>query len=273
MGLSSVHISPRASSSGISLSPLPLSRLSYAAGGSVVRLSGPKLTSRSSVGGKRGKIKLFSRGSQKRLRVLLASVNRDAVKHLPLMVTLTYPAEWPSDHKVWKRHLDMFSKRLAREYPNVAAVWVIEFQQRGAPHFHLMCIGVDRLERNWLSKAWYEVVGSGDEKHLRAGTRVERVRKWNAVQGYVTKYVSKNKSKDLPIPDGIGRWWGVLNRERLNSFISWVENPISLRQFFVIRRTLWRFLKSHNFSITRKSPVSGICVFFSSTSAKRLFLL
>lgn len=273
LGLSSTHISPQPFYGPGSFSSLPPGRLSYAMNGSVVRLTGPRLTSQSNTCGVRGKVKLFSRGSQKRLRILLASVDRQRSRYLPLLLTLTYPAEWPSSPREWKRHLDNFSKRLSRHYPAAAVVWVIEFQRRGAPHFHLIVFGVHRIDHKWLSRAWYEVVGSGDERHLRAGTRVERARKWNAVQAYISKYVSKNRSKDLPVPDGIGRWWGVLNRERLNSLVEWVEVAVPAYRFFAIRRVLRRFLRSQGVSLMSRSTVSGVTAFMSASSARRLLLL
>lgn len=242
----------------------------YAKGGVVARLRGPRLTA-PAARGKRGSITLFSRPSQQRLRVLLASVNRDKAVYLPLLVTLTYPATWSPSPSDWKRDLDAFSKRLAREYPDAAAVWVLEFQQRGAPHFHLVVFGVPRIDYKWLARAWYEVVGSGDEKHLRAGTRVEQARKWNALQAYVSKYVSKNQSKDLPIPEGVGRWWGALNRDKLESFIEWVETVVPAVRFWELRRVLRSWLRKKSGKRRfRSSPVVGLMVYMPAAAVVRL---
>ncbi len=140
--------------------------------------------------GLRKKITEFSKPSRRRLRLKMAILRRAC---LPWMVTLTYPREWDQDDRQWKRDLDVFLKRLKRQFPTVALIWKLEFQERGAPHFHLFLWGLpldqlwsERIRNNpanlhnprffdsfraWLSCTWFEVVGSGDEKHFRAGTR------------------------------------------------------------------------------------------------------
>lgn len=267
VGLSIAHISPQALGRSRST---PSASIKYAVGGSVARLVGPPLSA-SPPSGKRGTVKLFSRGSRQRLRVLLASLNQNACAYLPLLVTLTYPRSWPAEPRQWKRHLDSFSKRLARSYPAAAAVWVIEFQKRGAPHFHLIVFGVSRIEKTWLSRAWYEVVGSGDERHLRAGTQVVQAKSWRALQGYISKYVSKQDSKELNIPDGIGRWWGALNRESLAKFIEWREVRVTLPRFFGLRRTLKKWLRSKGVRFRGyRSMLAGMLVFVPAGAVVRL---
>jgi hypothetical protein len=169
-------------------------------------------------GAKRGKVSEFSKRSRKRLINTLAQVRRD---RLPCFVTLTYPAVYSGDPKVWKRHLDNFIKRLARKFPNVAGVWKLEPQKRGAPHFHLMIWGapyVDLLQ--FVPMAWYEVVGSNDGNHLLwhmgalgNGNKhcVQQVEKVRGVFWYASKYMSKEVSGW----GDVGRWWGVFFRERL----------------------------------------------------------
>ena len=55
-----------------------------------------------------------------------------------------------------------------------------------------MVWGIDYLNLLfWVPSAWYKSVRSGDIKHLRAGTRVERVRSWRGVMAYASKYMGK----------------------------------------------------------------------------------
>lgn len=58
------------------------------------------------------------------------------------------------------------------------------------------------------------VVGSDDERHLRAGTQVQTVEPWRRVIGYAAKYLAKETS-DLPLAwqAGVGRCWGVHQRQ------------------------------------------------------------
>jgi len=152
-----------------------------------------------------------------------------------LFGTLTYPSDYPTDGREVKRHLANFIKRLRRqcyktmrpdEYGSWSVFWFLEFQQRGAPHFHFFCTHSpvptksgyeDRpeqpieLARKWMAKAWFECVGSGDEKHLRAGTQLDYFRTGRAgTISYASKYARKQEQKR--IPEGfseIGRFWGV----------------------------------------------------------------
>jgi len=77
--------------------------------------------------------------------------------------------------------------------------------------------GLEGLQ-TWVSRAWYEAVGSGDDKHLRAGTSVEQVRSWRGVASYTSKYIAKQQGQFVNVATGeqlrIGRWWGVWNADR-----------------------------------------------------------
>ena len=175
-------------------------------------------------GGLRGEINKFSRASRKRMLDTLCKLRASA--GLPQFATLTYPGEFPHDSQVWKVHLDLFGKRLVRAYPGASAVWKLEPQARSAPHYHLIIYGVpfDQSFKSWLSRTWYEVVGSGDERHLRAGTNVQPARSLQGVKAYASKrYMGKELSEDdLKVHAervsgwaSPGRFWGVLNRSSL----------------------------------------------------------
>jgi hypothetical protein len=162
-------------------------------------------------GGRRGVITGFSRGSQSRLRVALAKIVMTFLKYF---VTLTYPAEYSGDSRVWKEQLRRFGIAFRREYPKAAFVWRLEFQKRGAPHFHLLTFGETGGVvnfRQWVAKTWYETVGSGDERHYKAGTSVEIPLSALGVAKYTTKMVAGELSKDRQATmEGVGRWWGVV---------------------------------------------------------------
>lgn len=159
---------------------------------------------------KRGKVSEFTKKSRLRLMRELSKVRRD---RLPVLITLTYPGEYSDDPKTWKRHLDNFIKRMARKFPNIAGVWKLEPQKCGAPHYHMLVWGAGYVELlAWVSKAWYEVVKSGDIRHLHAGTRVERVKSQQGVMFYASKYLGKEVLAEW---GHAGRWWGIFNRESL----------------------------------------------------------
>jgi hypothetical protein len=155
----------------------------------------------------RGDVTVFSWKSRKRLAFIAANT---PVKFTS-MCTLTYPREWPTDGRTVKRHLNTFLTALRRRCPNVEYLWFIEFQRRGAPHFHILIRGlrVNRDTQYWTSLHWYTICDTGDERHLRAGVRLERIRVPNGAARYAVKYAYKMKQKR--VPDGyqnVGRFWG-----------------------------------------------------------------
>jgi hypothetical protein len=170
----------------------------------------------------------------------LQSVDREVVG-LPLFVTLTYPGEWPGDPVRWKRDLETWLHRLRRAHPEAWAVWRLEPQKRGAPHYHLLVFGLATLPKEWLSETWFEVVGSGDERHLRAGTQVQRVESWRRVIGYAAKYLAKEIC-ELPATwqAGVGRWWGVHNRKCARREAMQIE--LQGQEFYRVRRVLRRLV-------------------------------
>jgi len=192
--------------------------------------------------GTRGKIKGYSRKSRLAFLSTVATFDRKA--ELPKFVTLTYPAEYPECFQDWKKDLDDFAQRLARRHPGAAFLWKLEPQQRGAPHFHLLLWGVALLDKDWLSHAWYEVVGSHDPKHLRAGTRVEYVRSWNGVMSYAGKnYMGKECEAPRNWPEFTGRYWGIYGRKNVPRSER-VEVEMSYRGLVRVHRLLRRYMAS-----------------------------
>lgn len=92
-------------------------------------------------GGKRNICKGFSVNSRRRM------IQKTAMWDLRGLHTgfgtLTYPAVYADDWRIWKRDMDVMCKWLERKYPEMMAMlWHVEEQKRGAPHFHLL-IGME----------------------------------------------------------------------------------------------------------------------------------
>jgi len=155
----------------------------------------------------RGDVSVFSWRSRKRLAFVAS--NTDVM--FTSMLTLTYPRQFPNDGKDVKRNLDAFFTSLRRKVPAVSMLWFLEFQRRGAPHIHIMLRGVRvyKAMQHWVSETWYRICGTGDLRHLAAGTRLERVRNPNGARNYCVKYAHKMKQKRVP-PNyrNVGRFWG-----------------------------------------------------------------
>jgi hypothetical protein len=249
-----IYPSYRAAGTEASSDKLPLkgshqgvAYISSAVGGSVSTLSFEETITKNQLSppkrhgrGMRDKVRGFSRASRRNLLLRLASINRSAFKAFKgrlISITLTYPHEYPKDPEVCKNHLKALRKRLQREYRTFAALWRLGIQTRGAWHFHLLLfvgqsIGSVGELRSFISSSWYEVTGKVSEGHLRAGTRVEAVKRWKQVTSYVERYMAKPEE----FPEGLqtGRIWGIWNKELLP--VRWETVEVGLKDAFMIRR-------------------------------------
>lgn len=167
-------------------------------------------------------------------------------KRKPLMLTLTLPRDWeslvptPAD---FQKMVLSFRQRLgyALDGGRVGppGLWKIEFQRRGAPHLHLLtalplalgcvCVLVEGEEHpldckaegitKWVSRTWFEVVDSGDYRHLKAGTGIdwaesERITDAMRMAVYFSRHSAAGASKGYQnaVPElwlGQGfRFWG-----------------------------------------------------------------
>ncbi len=168
----------------------------------------------------------FSKGSRRSMQKLVSQLKTSAVC-AGLFVTLTYPSRFPDGTKA-KRDLHTFLKRLKRAYPGVAGLWKLEPQKRGAPHFHLICLGAEYIPHEWVATAWFEVVGSRDVRHWAAGTEVRRVKSHQHAVHYVSKYIAK-PTESYEDGDGLGEVgsrWGKFGewREHLGEVVSLALN-------------------------------------------------
>lgn len=265
----------------------------WAEGGNLLKLKRFKHKSRPIGGGVREEVMGFSSESRTRLLTKVASIDQRSVDPRAVwFVTLTYPGSgWPDDPRVWKKQLQAFQKRMRRAWNIRCAIWKMEPQRRGAPHFHLLLFvpvpywrgmeasGVRPMPdgrlvtiwkggqlaefRTWLSTAWFEVVGSGEESHRRAGTNCQPIEAWGKVTAYAAKYLGKTCS--FYDADGserpVGRYWGI-----------WCEDdlPVQMSAMFVppacwnrVRRAARAFLQSKGL---RTSFING------RERAARLFL-
>lgn len=165
-------------------------------------------------GGIRGEITGFSDASRRRLRRKIHGMKR--TDHA-VFVSLTYHEGRPTPKEA-KEDLDRFWKRISRKLQGVSAIWKMEPQERGVPHFHLFIYGTDYIDAQWVSKEWHECTDETSEDHRRMGVDVEWVRDDGKVQSYLAKYFSKtfegwpDDGEEWEKP---GRFWGTLSRKNL----------------------------------------------------------
>lgn len=250
--------------------------LTYHRGGATTKIHFPRPRPINTKRPRRGVIKDFSRRARSRLLDALNRINRPRLHSRPLFVTLTYPEQWPSDPAEWKRHLDVFAKRLVKHVPSAAFFWKLEFQSRGAPHFHLLVFNTNFLPYQWLARAWYEVVNSGDLKHLAAGTEVRRIKSWRGVLSYAAKYMTKPVQLPLFIQPETGeivnrwpgRFWGCVNRAALP--VDVVSFLLTWEEAYRIRREIWRYRRALGYKVRIRGSYQGVAVYVDSATIDRL---
>lgn len=228
----------------------------------------------------RSRVREWSRKSRARMLRAFAELDYRAVQEQPgvaAMVTLTYPGEWLSVAPTFaasKRHLRLLMKRWAREFGyRPAGLWKLEFQRRGAPHYHLF-VSVPYRARDgrtferWLSDTWAAVVDHQDpeqrRRHVAAGTGVDfgaastctdarRLAVYFLKHG--TKTTDGKEYQNAPplawdiqadmttgevVDDGgTGRFWGYWGMKRERAAVD-----VSVRDYYNLRRLLRRWAKS-----------------------------
>jgi hypothetical protein len=195
-------------------------------------------------GGIRSTVTSFSGASRLRLIKRLSAIQRESLEHA-LFITLTYPNNEQEGKKA-KRDLMTFLKRVDRAYPSAAGTWRLEFQERGAIHFHLLLWGLEFIPFKWVADNWYQVVGSDNPDHLAAGTSIERVHSHRKAVSYVAKYMSKEEQA-RQVGDGIGRFWGMFGdwEKALAPIVEWIVDEKGMSR-------LWRVFDNLRLAAARK---------------------
>ena len=181
----------------------------------------------------------------------VAGVRKDA--KLPLFVTLTYPAKFPTVEDA-KRHIQLICKCIKRAFPGAGLIWKLEPQQRGAPHFHILLWGVELEEfRAWLPLQWHRIAGNGDVLHLlwhqgklsKNEHCVQRVHSQNGVMKYASKYLGKTFKVAGWAEQWTGRFWAIVNRENI-PFGELVQEEVTDKKALEIIRYARKFISKRH---------------------------
>lgn len=203
--------------------------------------------SRNPGGGTRGEIRELSR--QSRTRLLYKARNIGNLTHL---VTFTYPHEdyaenatggnFMQDGLTVKNHLRKLRQALV--YRGFYGFWFLEFQKRGAPHFHFFCCGdmtADQVLK--LKKTWHKMVGSTCQHHLDRGVDYQELRKKHSAGAYAAKYSSKDEQKTVPDRyQNVGRFWGLFGNIPKNEH----QVITSVRELYQMARIARRYAKAQS---------------------------
>lgn len=155
----------------------------------------------------RSGIEGFSDSSRRRLRFLAGNTSSALISQF----CLTYHRTCPDGATV-KKHLNSWLTRLRSRFPEVAYLWVLEFQTRGVPHFHVWLNLPADLPglRNILAKSWNRIAEPENEIHLKFHNHKSNFIPWEMYNpSYACKYLDKQSQKSVPAGFvGCGRFWG-----------------------------------------------------------------
>lgn len=191
---------------------------------------------------------------------MVATVNASPVT-FKSMITLTYPYVYPKDGKIIKLDMNNFLTMM-REHSYGNYLWFLEFQARGAPHFHILSeqkaisprmriraaeTWVGRMHRSsWFTDACVEQSVKRDVCFWEYTSKVlskaywfalrqetwEYLREPEGAQKYATKYACKEYQKVPPTDfDGIGRFWGCSKRVSLGKGVLKPMSEERLRKY------------------------------------------
>jgi hypothetical protein len=122
---------------------------------------------------------------------------------LPALVSqfgLTYHDQWPTDGRTSKAHLNAWLTALRRLLPDIGYLWLLEFQKRNAPHYHIfLTITPDEETRLKLAEAWCRITSPGDAAALCFHQDRRNWIAWDMGTGsYLCKYLDKEAQKATP---------------------------------------------------------------------------
>jgi len=165
-------------------------------GGDVqVRVKDPATRRPSHLGKQKGHVStgIFSRAQQKSGYRALCMIEPEA----KLWVTLSYPAEFPTDYNTVRKHVHQLLVELGRlgfkDY-----VGGYEFQKRGAVHVNI--VFTDYIPHLIIKEKWHRIVGTDDPHHLHRGVHLVDVkeRAGHKFKHYIAGYIGKERQKEAP---------------------------------------------------------------------------
>jgi hypothetical protein len=145
---------------------------------------------------------------------------------------LTYHNNYPSYGRILKKHLHSFLVML-HELHKFQYIWVLEFQERGAPHFHFF-VDVSSKNKKFhedFAKIWNSITKES-ELHYAFHMSSRNFFPWNMITGtYLSKvYMAKSNQKDVPENfKNVGRFWGCSRSMKpVAVIISSVDDKINI---------------------------------------------
>lgn len=213
----------------------------------------------------RGEITGFSQASKRRLKFTASNASPALVSQFGM----TYHKAEP-DGRTVKKHIDIFRRSLVRMFPDAGYLWILEFQTRKTPHFHLFLTlphSTPGLHK-FMAAKWHEIAEPDSPQHLRFHRHPSNFIPWDMGSGsYLCKYLDKEHQKAVPPGfTGVGRFWGnsrglvpdpnMVDMENIDKAYSWDMEDQDTGEVseFNASDYVTRQLCRHHEKTLRKSP-------------------
>jgi len=162
-----------------------------------------------------------------------------------------------NDGKTGKQHLRAFLERVRRKFPKASGIWRIEYQKRGAVHFHFIFFNLPFWKADEIRTAWSEIIEEGNPR-----IHITTCRSRRQTTYYMSKYVAKVASKasvslsNVPYLH-VGRHWGYFNKAGIPMATLIIYEVLGdLKAFWDLRRAIDRYYPKR-----KKSYAGGAMLF------------
>lgn len=144
------------------------------------------------------------------------------------LLLMTYPASWPANGREVKHDLNRLLDAIRYQHPHFRYLWFLEFQRRGAPHFHMLTdipvpeprvwkrrrghapAQINQEQDAWLKEHWTRAIQIGGTRAFgNVVTGWEAIRDVDGGARYAVSYAQKPHQKRVPKAyEQVGRFWG-----------------------------------------------------------------
>jgi len=167
---------------------------------------------------KRGIIRVFSAAARRRMLRFMARLKTRKIRATFITLTFTEIVTNERAKIVFKRWV----MRVRRRFESISCVWRMEFQERGAIHFHLLCFNLPFWAQADLQKTWEACT-----EESRSIVHIKLVHGARSIMSYIAKYIAKKdetsledvsyqhvdrESGEVPV---LGKFWGWINKNAL----------------------------------------------------------